>query len=162
MRQASPFRAAALALALIAPWSACRTLGPHAAVDPDIASCIPPDTLALAGVNLEQFRASALYQKLPPGASAFLAPLRDVSGSAQAVRASTAQHKTGRTGVPWLLSHAAEVAGASQVWVVAQGGVTFPLSGDAANLNKFLSLVDYASVAIHLDSGVRIDVLGAS
>jgi hypothetical protein len=197
MRQASPFRAAALALALIAPWSACRTLGPHAAVDPDIASCIPADTLALAGVNLEQFRASALYQKLPPGASAFLAPLRDasylllayngkdvlavargafreppagavllakdlaVSGSAQAVRAATAQHKTGRTGVPWLLSHAAEVAGASQVWVVAQGGVTFPLSGDAANLNKFLSLVDYASVAIHLDSGVRIDVLGA-
>jgi hypothetical protein len=197
MRQAGPFRAAALALALIAPWSACRTPGPRAAVDSEIASCIPADTLALAGVNLEQVRASALYQKLPPGASALLAPLRDasylalayngrdvlavargafreppagavllakdlaVSGSAQAVRAATAQHKTGRTGVPWLLSHAAEAANASQAWAIAQGGVTFTLSGDAANVNRILSFVDYASVAIHLDSGVRIDAVGA-
>jgi hypothetical protein len=159
-----------------------------------LASCIPPDTLALAGVNLEQLRASALYQKLPPGASAFLEPLRNasylllayngkdvlaiargafheappgavllakdlaVSGSAQAVRAATAQRKTGQTGAPWLLER---VPGASQIWAVTQGGVAFPLSGDAANLNRFLRLVQYGSIAVRLDSGVRIDALGA-
>jgi hypothetical protein len=196
MQPVRPLCAAAFAVALIAPWTACRTLGPRPAVDAALASCIPPDTLALAGVNLEQFRASALYQKLPPGAPAFLEPLRNasylllayngrdilavargsfreppagavllanglaVSGSAQSVRAATAQRKTGRTGAPWLLDHAAAAA-ASHVWAIAQGGVAFPLTGDAANLNRFLGMVDYATIAIRLNSGVRIDALGA-
>jgi hypothetical protein len=186
-----------LAVALIAPWTACRTLAPRPAVDPALTACIPPDTLALAGVNLDRFRASVLYQKLPPGAAAFLQPLRDASylllayngkdvlavargsfpqppagavllanglaasGSEQAIRAATAQRKTGRTGAPWLLDRAAGPAAAGQLWVIAQGGVAFPLTGDAANLNRFLSLTDYATIAIHLDSGVRIDALGA-
>ena len=199
MQRIRPVRAAIFAaVALIAPWTACRAPGPRPAVDPALAACIPPDTLALAGVNLEQFRASALYGKLPPGAAAFLgAPLQNasylllayngkdvlavargsfreppagavllakdlaVSGSPQAIRAATAQRGTGRTGVPWLLDRAAGAAGASQVWAIAQGGVAYPLSGDAANLNRFLSLVEYASVAVRLDSGVRIDALGA-
>ena len=186
-----------LSAALIAPWIACRPAGPRPAADPALASCIPPDTLALAGVNLEQFRASALYRKLPPGALAFLEPVRKasylllayngkdvlavargsfaeppagavllakdlaVSGSPQSIQAATAQRNTGRTGAPWLLDRAATAAGAGQVWAIAQGGVAFPLTGDAANLNRFLSFVEYASLAIRLDSGVRIDALGA-
>ena len=194
MERIRPLRAATAAAALIALWASCRTAGPRQAVDAALTACVPPDTLALAGVNLEQVRASALYQKLPPGAAAFLEPLRNasylllayngkdvlalargafpeapagavlltkdlaVSGSPQAVRAATAQRKTGRTGAPWLLER---VPGASQVWAVVQGGVAFPLTGDAANLNRFLSLVEYGSLAVRLDSSVRIDALGA-
>ena len=197
MERIQPLRAATAAAALIALWASCRTAGPRQAVDAALTACVPPDTLALAGVNLEQLRASALYQKLPPGAAAFLEPLRNasylllayngkdvlaiargafheappgtvlltkdlaVSGSPQAIRAATAQRKTGRTGAPWLLDHAAGAAGASQIWAIAQGGVAFPLSGDAANLNRFLRLVEYGSIAVRLDSAVRIDAVGA-
>jgi hypothetical protein len=194
MRPFLPIRAAALALALIAPWTACRSLAPRPAVPDALAICTPPDTLALAGVNLDQLRASPLYRMLPPGAAAFLQPLRDasylllayngkdvlavtrgsfrepppgavllakdlaVSGSPEAIRAATAQRKTGQPGARWLLDRA---PAGGQIWAVAQGGVAFPLTGDAANLNRFLSFADYASIAVRLDTGVRIDALGA-
>jgi hypothetical protein len=183
---------AVFALTLVALFSACRQ--PSPAVPAALASCIPADTLALGGVNLDQLRASPLYQILPPGAAAFLQPLRDahylllayngkevlavaagsfhdpppgavllakdvaVSGSPEAIRAATAQRKTGHTGAQWLLDRAPAVG---QIWVVAQGGVAFPLTGDAANLNHFLSFADYASIAVRLDSGIRIDALAA-
>ena len=194
MQRLPPIRAAALALALIAPWIACRTPAPGPAVPDALAACTPPDTLALAGVNLAQLRASPLYQMLPPGAAAFLQPLRDasylllayngkdilavaggrfrepppgavllakdlaVSGSPEAIRAATAQRKTGRPGARWLLDRAPS---GGQIWAAAQGGIAFPLTGDAANLNRFLSFAEYASIAVRLDTGVRIDALGA-
>ena len=79
MERIRPLRAATAAAALIALWASCRTAGPRQAVDAALTACVQPDTLALAGVNLEQVRASALYQKLPPGAAAFLEPLRNAS-----------------------------------------------------------------------------------
>src|SRR5664279_6460852 len=79
MERIRALRAATAAAALIALWGSCRTAGPRQAVDAALTACVPPDTLALAGVNLEQVRASALYQKLPPGAAAFLEPLRNAS-----------------------------------------------------------------------------------
>jgi len=178
------------AFLLFLPFTACRA--PHPPVDSALASCIPSDTVALAGANLDQLRASPLYQKLPP---ALLQPLHDasylllayngkdilavargafhnpppgavllakdlaVSGSPDAIRAATAQHNTGRTGAAWLLDRAPSAA---PLWVVALGGMAYPLPGDAANLNRFLSFADYASLSIHLDSGVRIDALGAA
>jgi hypothetical protein len=97
----------------------------------------------------------------PPAGAVLLAKDLAVAGSPQAIRAATAQRQTGRTGAAWLLERAPGPASASQIWVIAQGGVAFPLTGNAANLNRFLSLVEYASLAIHLDAGVRIDALGA-
>jgi hypothetical protein len=185
--------AAAAAIALVS----CRPSAPAAAVDPVLASCVSADTLALAGVNLAQLRASPLYRQLPPGAAALLGPLggasylllawngKDVlaiargafreppagavllakdlavSGSAEAVRAAAAQRKTGQTGARWLLDCAAGPAAANQIWVVARGGVAYPLTGDAANVNRFLRLVEYASLAVNLDSNVRLEALGA-
>lgn len=70
---------AAAAAATIALAVSCRQSTPAAAVDPALAACVPSDTLALAGVNLEQLRASALYRRLPPGAAPFLEPLRNAS-----------------------------------------------------------------------------------
>lgn len=189
MRHYSP---AIFALAFVAIFAACRT--PSSAVPSALSSCIPSDTLALAGVNLDHLRASPLYRMLPPGTAAFLQPLREasylllayngkdvlavaggafhspppgaillakdlaVSGSPEAIRAATAQRKTGYTGAAWLLDRA---PADPQIWVVAEGGVAFPLTGDAANLNRFLSFADYASIAVRLDSAIRIDALAA-
>jgi hypothetical protein len=192
-----PFRtihAAVLAIALIAPWTGCRSLAPGSAVPDALAVCIPSDTLALAGVNLDRLRASPLYRMIPPGAAALLQPLREasylllayngkdvlavasgrfreappgavllakdlaVSGSPDAIRAATAQRQTGRTGAGWLLDRA---PAGGQIWAAAQGGVAFPLPGDAANLNRFLSFTEYANIAVRLDSGVHIEALGA-
>lgn len=150
----------------------------------------------MAGVNLEQLRASALYRRLPPGAAPFLEPLRNasylllawngkdvlaiargtfreppagavllaknlaVSGSPEAVRVAAAQRKTGQTGARWLLERAAGPAAANPIWAATRGGVAYPLSGNAANLNQFLRLVEYASVAVRLDPDIRLEAVG--
>src|ERR1039458_10027863 len=62
---------APLALALLA---ACRTPGPTAAIDPALSERVPAATVTLAGVDLDRFRVSPLYARLPPAALAFLAP----------------------------------------------------------------------------------------
>jgi hypothetical protein len=45
--------------------SGCRTSPVAHAVDPEAAACIPADTVALAGLNLDRLRAAPLYAKLP-------------------------------------------------------------------------------------------------
>ncbi|HUP02719.1 MAG TPA: hypothetical protein VMU19_01940 [Bryobacteraceae bacterium] len=185
--------AAILCLALA--FSCARA--PRGPIDPTLASCIPPDAIALAGVNLDQLRASPLYAKLPPGASAFLQPLREASyvlaayngkdvlavargafheappgatllagdlaitGSPAAVRAAQAQRQTGRPGAPWLMERAATAANNSQIWVAAQGGATFPLTGDAANVNRFLALAESISLTVRLDAAVHLEAAAA-
>ena len=175
--------------------SGCREMAPRPAFDSSLTDCIPADTLALAGVDLVQLRASALYRELPGGAAPFLTPLREasylllayngkdvlavargsfseapagatllardlaVSGSPDAVRAATAQRNTGRTGAQWLVERA-KVAPGSQIWAVARGGVTYPLSGDGANLNRFLSFAEYAVVGVQLNGGVHVEAAG--
>jgi hypothetical protein len=42
-----------------------------------MASCVPAGTVALAGLDLDQLRASPLYPKLPRAAVVFLEPFRD-------------------------------------------------------------------------------------
>ena len=96
----------------------------------------------------------------PPAGAVLLARNLAASGSAEAVRAAAAQRKTGQTGARWLLDCAAGPS-ADPIWVVARGGVAYPLTGNAANLNQFLRLVEYASLAVSLDSSVRIEALGA-
>ena len=55
----------------------CRSIDAPAGVGQDMASCIPADTLLLAGLNLDQVRGSPLYPRLPPAARALAEPLRD-------------------------------------------------------------------------------------
>jgi hypothetical protein len=69
-------RSAAL-VALAAAAIACRSINAPAGVGRDMATSIPPDTPILAGLNLDELRASALYSKLPPAARALAEPLRD-------------------------------------------------------------------------------------
>jgi hypothetical protein len=69
-------RSAAL-IALAAVAISCRSINAPAGVDRDMAASIPADTLILAGLNLDEVRASPLYAKLPPAARAFAEPLGD-------------------------------------------------------------------------------------
>ena len=57
----------------------CRSSASLHAIDPIVASCIPPTAVILAGVNLERLRASPLYRQFPPAVTAFLEPIREAS-----------------------------------------------------------------------------------
>ena len=65
-------------VALAAAAVACRVGGPMAVVDPGMASCVGPDTLALAGLDVAAVRSSALFRKLPL-AAAFLEPFHEAT-----------------------------------------------------------------------------------
>jgi hypothetical protein len=131
---------------------------------------LPPAALALA----ESYRAAqqlmaawngtdllivaqGAFRETPPGATR-AAPNLALSGSPAAVRAALAQRRTGQTGVPGLLAYAAKTAGGSQVWVVVQGGVALPFTGNASNLNRLFRNLEYASLAVDLGSAVNLHV----
>ncbi len=174
--------------------AACRTRTP-APIDSELAACIPSDTLAAAGVDLDRLRAWPLYGKLPPAATGLLRPLDSassllaayngkeallvargpfrqapagmtllakglaVAGSPEAVRSAEAQRASGAGGARWLLDRAAAVAASDPVWAVARGGIALPVSGDAANLNALLRLVEYAAAGIRLESELRFEAV---
>ena len=73
----SMFSRFAALVALAAAAIACRSLNAPAGVSRDMASSIPADTLLLAGLNLDELRASPLYPKVPPAVRALAEPLRD-------------------------------------------------------------------------------------
>lgn len=95
------------------------------------------------------------FREPPPGAT-LLAPHLAVTGPAGVVRAATAQHSTGTTGVPELIEPAKLLAGAKPIWIVARGNVAIPLGGNAGNLNRLLHATQHTTVAIEL--GERLDL----
>src|SRR5580765_6537752 len=66
-----PRLALAAALAIL---SACGTVGPPPVIDAALSARVPPATVALARINLDQLRASPLYTKSPPALQAYLTP----------------------------------------------------------------------------------------
>jgi len=163
-------------------------------VDPDAASCVPADTIVLAGVDLNGLRAAPIYSKLPPAAvalagsfstasSALLAyngkellviarghfaqappgatlasPDLAVFGSPELVAASLAQHRSHATGAPALVALGESIAAGRQIWVVAQGGAPFALTGNAANLNQILRNSETITIAANLGAGLALAV----
>ena len=92
------------------------------------------------------------FSEAPPGAT-LLGSQIALTGSDAIVRAAAAQHARGRTGAPALVAQAEAIA-KQPVWAVALGSTPFPFSGNAANLNRLLSLTDYTTLA--LDAGSRV------
>jgi hypothetical protein len=91
-----------------------------------------------------------------PAGGVLLAKDLAVFGPPEAVRAAEAQRKTGGTGAGWLLERAGAAAKESPLWAVVRGGATLPLSGNAANFNQLLRLVEYAVLAAKLDSQIEL------
>jgi len=157
---------------------------------PAIVTCIPPQSVWIVGVDVARMRASSLSSLVPenfrqaddliltsdgrgllfiergtfataPAGAVLLDPHLAVSGAPDQIQAAAAQYKTKSAGAADLLSHAAPVNRAP-IWGVARGGIALPLSGNLANLNRLLHLVDYATLSIQLDSGVDITITGSS
>jgi hypothetical protein len=83
-----------------------------------------------------------------------------VAGAPEAVRAAIAQHRSGRTGAPSLLARAEAIAAGRQVWAVGQGGGGWPLTGNAANLNRLLRLTVFVSVGASLTDRADLEIVG--
>jgi len=95
------------------------------------------------------------------GTAAGAAPVAkdiEVIGPEDAIRAARAQYQSGRSGAPELVDAAKTVA-SSQIWAVAAGGITLPLDGNARNLNRLFHGLEFAALAINLDSGVDLRVI---
>jgi hypothetical protein len=99
--------------------------------------------------------ARGAFSAAPPGAS-LAAPGLALSGPPEMVRAASAQYRTGRAGVPDLVAFASAIAGGSQIWMAARGGIVLPLTGNAANINRLLRNLEFAGIAIRLDTGAGI------
>ena len=91
-----------------------------------------------------------------PVGSALLGKNIAVFGSPAALEKAKAQHRVGRTGAEWLLDRGAAVS-TSPVWAVARGGVSFPLSGNAANLNRLSRLAEYETIALQLGPAIELE-----
>ncbi len=170
----------AAALALLGLLASCRSSIGTSAIDPALASCIPPGTIAIAGANLEELRASPLVASLPlvepfhdarwllaawSGKDLLIAANRErgarpsFSGAPDAVRAARQQEQTGAPGAPALLAEAEPLAAAgNQLWAVVRGNVNLPLTGNLANVNRLLRNMEFAAVTLRLSSAVEFGV----
>ena len=165
------------ALCLLA---SCHRALPPGPIDPALASYIPAGTVALGGVNLQQLRASPLFGKLPRAVTALVEPYGaaqsllaayfgsnlllvtgegSLTGSPEAVRAAEAQHRTGATGAPDLLSQAQTVADGNQIWIIARGDAALPLTGNAANVNRLLRNMEFAAITVGVHANIEFAVI---
>lgn len=138
---------------------------------PDMFSYIPPSATVIARVDLDRVRELPIASRLPldayrgshslllasdgKGLLAIAKTNSDVSltGDPGLVAAARAQYRTGRSGAADLVAHAPE---SGAIWVVARGGISLPLSGNAANLSRLLRNCEYATVAVRLGSDVEL------
>jgi hypothetical protein len=186
----------AVVVTLAALANSCGSTRSPPVVNPALASCVPADTVVLAGLNLDEIRAAPIYRSLPPNALATVQALHDasylliaynardllllargrfreappgatlvsselaVAGPPESIRAAIAQHRSGVTVSHRLLDLASGVAGGRQMWIVAQGGVTLPLTGNVANLNRILRLTDSVTLAAQIDSRIQVEATG--
>jgi len=94
----------------------------------------------------------------PPAGATLLAPNLALAGPPDLVRAATSQHNTGTTGAPELVDPAKLAAAAKPIWIVVRGGVTLPLGGNAANLNRLLHATSHTTITVELRDSVDLEL----
>jgi len=97
------------------------------------------------------------FHEAAPGATLIGSSLM-LSGSPAMIQAALAQRRSGAPGSRDLLAVAEAAASGHAVWIATRGSVTLPLTGDAANLNRFLRLADFATLGLRLDSQTQLDL----
>jgi hypothetical protein len=121
-------------------------------IDPAMAALIPPDTQVLAGVRVDEVRASPLVRKLPfvpagvhelllandgkdtlliargalDGAVAHIAPDLSLAGSGAMARAAVARHQSGQGSESALVARAEALPADAQIWAVSAGWAGLP------------------------------------
>jgi len=94
----------------------------------------------------------------PPAGATLLAPNLALAGPPDLVRAATSQHNTGTTGAPELVDPAKLAAAAKPIWIVVRGGVTLPLGGNAANLNRLLHATTHMTITVELRDSFDLEL----
>jgi hypothetical protein len=152
---------------------ACGTVGPPPVIDAALSARVPPATVALAGINLDQLRASPLYTKSSAAMRQFLTPLADAH---EVLIASTGTQllAIARGAVPGamvttpgialygdpkliaagaaqhppagILRLADSVAAGHTIWIALRGGIALPLEGNLANANKLLHDTEFVTL----------------
>ncbi|MGA3018331.1 MAG: hypothetical protein ABSF62_14525 [Bryobacteraceae bacterium] len=119
-----------------------------------------PATYLLLASNGKDYLAVGRGQfgQAPPGAT-LLAPDLAIAGSPDAMRAATAQHRHGVAGTP-LVGLAENLASGHEIWIVAMGNATLPVSGNAQNLNRLLHATEYATLAVDVTDGIEAEATG--
>jgi hypothetical protein len=150
-----------------------------------MSSRVPPAAIALAGVQLDRFRASELYAKLPAAATKFLEPFRDahslfiVSTGDELLTiargsmpgATQVAHDVALAGSPALVAAAtaphapAAILGAAgtvardhPVWIAVRGGKLLPLQGNLANVNNLVPITEYVTLAARFRDTVDLEL----
>lgn len=186
--------AAMLVVVVVAAGAAsCRPAGPPPVIPREMAACVPPGAVLVAGAKLDALRASPIYARLPAAALAFFKPLEDASGllvvfngaeillieqgrfrqaapgatlaggnlmlagSPALIAAALAQRRSGAPGSRDLLAQAGAAAAGHAVWIASRGNVNLPLTGDAANLNRFLRPAQFATVGLRIEPPMELD-----
>jgi hypothetical protein len=136
-----------------------------ARIDPALAAAVPGDSVVLAGMRMEELRGTLVHQwiagRLPTLAEAEQV-LAFYHGRALGLAAKVSSgvvvwNAGARGGAPPadLLSRGEVLAGEGPIWAVARGGISLPLTGNAANLNRFLRGVEYATLRGDLRDGLH-------
>jgi hypothetical protein len=155
----------------------------------DLTACIPPGTVAVAGIDLTQAKASPVLARLRdrlPGLEAATRAMAAWDG-AELLVAVTGNFPTPPAGATMaagtvaLFGPEAKVraavaqyragAGATPqllaraprdrtVWAAVRGDATLPLRGNAANFNRLLHATEYTSIGLTLSGEVRLDAEG--
>lgn len=179
MKLSSRIRVAAPLLA-VAALAGCRGGGPRA-VDTRLAAFLPEDTVVLAGMRLDEVRATPLGRRLaeylaPGGVEAhdvlaswdgrqWLVAVRGdapgtvgdvtLTGHPDAVREAVARQRSARTGPRALLARAPARA---QVWAVSNGAPMVPDLPGLGNAARLLNAMADIVAAMDLRDGVRVNL----
>ena len=95
-----------------------------------------------------------------PAAGTLVQPGLALCGPAAAVGAAIERHRQGARAPSRLLDFAA--ASGQPIWIVAQGGATLPLTGNAANLNRLLRDSEFAGITASLGPSIQIEATAAA
>jgi hypothetical protein len=99
------------------------------------------------------------FRQAPAGAT-LLAPGLAAAGSPEWLRAATARPRPETAGAAALLERAEPLAAGSEIWMVASGSATFPVSGNGENVNRLLHGAEYATLSIRLTGRIAIEAVG--
>jgi hypothetical protein len=151
---------------------ACRRSTPPAAetrIDPKLAALVPADAVLLAGIRMAELRGTPVHRWLAARLPALAEARRLLAFFSGGKLGVAIQSQSGVTVFPNassgpapadLLARGETLDGEGPVWAVARGGISFPLHGNAANLNRFLRQVEYCTVAADLRSGLHASLRG--
>jgi hypothetical protein len=98
------------------------------------------------------------FREAAPGAT-LAGPSLMLSGSPALIQSALAARRSHAAKSSDLLTQASAAANGHALWIVTRGGVNLPLSGDAANINRFLRLANFAAVGLHIEPPLQLDLM---